>query len=86
MAEEDKETEEDEDINIDLGKIKKFFKNIFKEDKEAEKKEVKPVEKKEESKKEEKIESALKMLQDGLNVDMICKYTGLSVDEIEKLK
>jgi len=41
MAEEDKETEEDEDINIDLGKIKKFFKNIFKEDKEAEKKEVK---------------------------------------------
>ncbi|MAG08643.1 hypothetical protein CMO89_04165 [Candidatus Woesearchaeota archaeon] len=41
MAEEDKETEEDENIDIDFSKIKKFFKNLFKEDKEEEKKELK---------------------------------------------
>ena len=35
--------------------------------------------------KAEKIESARKMLQDGLSVEVISKYSGLSLDEIEKL-
>ena len=35
--------------------------------------------------KAEKIESAKKMLQDGLSIDVVSKYSGLSVDEIEKL-
>ena len=35
--------------------------------------------------KAEKIESARKMLQDGLSVDVVSKYSGLSADEIEKL-
>ena len=32
-----------------------------------------------------KIESAKKMLEDNLDVNTISKYTGLSVDEIEKM-
>ena len=35
--------------------------------------------------KAEKIESAKKMLQDGLSIDVVSKYSGLSLDEIEKL-
>ena len=31
------------------------------------------------------IETAKKMLQDGLNVNSIAKYTGLSINEIEEL-
>jgi hypothetical protein len=41
MVEEDKEKEDDEELDIDFSKIKKFFKNLFKEDKEEEKKELK---------------------------------------------
>jgi len=33
-----------------------------------------------------KIETALKMLEDGMPVDVICKYTGLSREQIEQLK
>ena len=32
-----------------------------------------------------KIENAKKMLEDNLDVNTICKYTGLSIDEIEKM-
>ena len=34
----------------------------------------------------EKIESARKMLSDGLPIELIAKYSGLSIEEIEKLK
>jgi len=33
-----------------------------------------------------KIESARKMLIDGLPIDMVAKYSGLSIEEIKKLK
>ena len=36
-------------------------------------------------KKAEKIESARKMLQDGLSVEVVSKYSGLSFEEVEKL-
>ena len=36
--------------------------------------------------KKAKIESARKMLIDGLPVDMVVKYSGLSIEEIETLK
>ena len=36
-------------------------------------------------KKAEKIESAKKMLQDGLSVEVVSKYSGLSFEEVEKL-
>lgn len=39
----------------------------------------------EEGKIETKIETAKKMLLDGMPVDLILKYTGLSKEEIEKL-
>ena len=35
--------------------------------------------------KAEKIESAKKMLQDGLSVEVVSKYSGLSFEEVEKL-
>ena len=35
--------------------------------------------------KAEKIESARKMLQDGLSVEVVSKYSGLSFEEVEKL-
>ena len=35
---------------------------------------------------EEKTEIALKMLNDGMSVDMVSKYTGLSKEQTEKLK
>jgi predicted transposase/invertase (TIGR01784 family) len=38
-----------------------------------------------EGKKEEKIETARKMLADGLPIETISKYTGLTTKEIEKL-
>ena len=34
----------------------------------------------------EKRESAGRMLEDGLTVDIVAKYTGLSIEEIEKIK
>lgn len=37
-------------------------------------------------KEEEKIETAEKMLEDGLPIKMIAKYTGLDISEIEELK
>ena len=40
---------------------------------------------KREGKKEEKIETAGKMLSDGLPIETISKYTGLGTEEIEKL-
>ena len=39
-----------------------------------------------EGEKKAKIESARKMLIDGLPVDMVVKYSGLSIEEIETLK
>ena len=39
-----------------------------------------------EGKTEEKIETALKMIADGMAMDIICKYTGLSKQQIEQLK
>ena len=35
---------------------------------------------------EEKIETAKKMLEDGLDAGLISRYTGLSIDEIQKLQ
>ena len=40
---------------------------------------------KKEAKEEEKIETAFKMKSDGMPIDLISKYTGLSPDEIAKL-
>ena len=39
-----------------------------------------------EGEKKAKIESARKMLIDGLPIDMVVKYSGLSIEEIETLK
>jgi predicted transposase/invertase (TIGR01784 family) len=39
-----------------------------------------------EGKVEEKLETALKMLKDGMSVDVIKKYTGLHKEQIEQLK
>ena len=39
-----------------------------------------------EGKKENTLETAKKMLDDNLSIDMVSKYTGLSEDEIKKLK
>ena len=36
--------------------------------------------------KENKIETAKNMLEDNLDIKTICKYTGLSKEEVEKLK
>ena len=33
----------------------------------------------------EKIESAKKMLSDGLSIELVSKYSGLSLEEIERL-
>lgn len=41
---------------------------------------------KEEGKKEQKIEIAKNMLQENINIDVISKVTGLSLEEIESLK
>jgi len=38
-----------------------------------------------EGKVEEKNETALKMLEDGMSIETICKYTGLSQEQIEQL-
>ena len=38
-----------------------------------------------EGKAEEKNETALKMLEDGMTIETICKYTGLSQEQIEQL-
>ena len=40
----------------------------------------------EKEKKAEKIESAKKMLSDGLSIELVSKYSGLSVEEIKKLQ
>lgn len=40
---------------------------------------------KKEAKEEEKIETASKMKSDGMPIDLIARYTGLSPDEIAKL-
>jgi len=40
----------------------------------------------EKGEKKAKIESARKMLIDGLPIDMVAKYSGLSIDEVEKLR
>ena len=40
----------------------------------------------EEGKTEERIEIAKKMLKEGLSVDLICRTTGLSEEEVLKLK
>lgn len=40
----------------------------------------------EEGRLKEKIETAKKMLEDGLDADLICRYTGLSIEEIQKLQ
>ena len=42
-------------------------------------------EKAEKEKKAEKIESAKKMLSDGLSAELVSKYSGLSLEEIERL-
>ena len=39
-----------------------------------------------EGKLEGKIETAKKMLKDNLDIEMIIKYSGLTIDEIEKIK
>ena len=39
-----------------------------------------------EGREKEKIETAKKMLEDGLDADLICRYTGLSIEEIQKLQ
>ena len=39
-----------------------------------------------EGEKKAKIESARKMLIDGLPIDMVAKYSGLSLEEVEDLK
>ncbi len=36
--------------------------------------------------KQRNIETVKKMLNDGLKVDLISKYTGLSIEQIEQLK
>ena len=41
---------------------------------------------KEEGKTEERLEIAKKMLKEGLSVDLICRTTGLSEEEVLKLK
>ena len=38
-----------------------------------------------EGKAEEKIETALKMLEDGMSLENICKYTELSKEQIKQL-
>ena len=40
---------------------------------------------KKEAKAEEKIETARKMKSDGMSAELISKYTGLTIDEIETL-
>ena len=40
---------------------------------------------KNEAMKENTLETAKKMLDDNLSIDMVSKYTGLSEDEIKKL-
>jgi len=40
----------------------------------------------EKGEKKAKIESARKMLIDGLSIDMVAKYSGLSLEEVENLK
>ena len=39
-----------------------------------------------EGREKEKIETAKKMLEDGLDAGLICRYTGLPIDEIQKLQ
>ena len=39
----------------------------------------------EKGEKNAKVEAAKKMLQDGLSVDLVAKYSGLPVKDIEKL-
>lgn len=51
--------------------------------KEAEKRERQA---KEEGRVEEKLEIAKKMLEEGLSVEFIHKFTGLPLEEIEKLR
>jgi len=35
---------------------------------------------------EEKMEIAVNLLKDGMSIENVCKYTGLSKQQIEKLK
>ncbi|MBR5955411.1 MAG: hypothetical protein IK022_02565 [Bacteroidales bacterium] len=39
-----------------------------------------------EGREKEKIETAKKMLEDGLDAGLICRYTGLSIEKIQKLQ
>lgn len=57
-------------LSFDDTSIAKYFKNLGIE----------------EGKKEEKRALALKMLKDGLDLSLIAKYTGLSLEEIQRLQ
>ena len=41
---------------------------------------------KKEGRAEEAVTIALKMLNDGIAIDIVCKYTGLTGQQVEKLK
>ena len=41
---------------------------------------------KEEGEKNAKIEAAKKMLQDGLSIELVTKYSGLSIQELSEMK
>ena len=68
--------------NLEKEQIEEYCHKIALEDAEERGKELGLSE----GKQSEKIEIARKMLEDNIEISFISKYSGLSIDEIEKLK
>ena len=63
---------------FDDKKLKEYKKNMY--DEKRRRSEIKG------ERREEKIQIATAMLADGVNADLVCKYTGLTLEEVQALQ
>ena len=63
---------------FDDKKLKEYKKNMY--DEKRRRSEIKG------ERREEKIQIATAMLADGVNADLVCKYTGLTLDKVKALQ
>ncbi len=63
---------------FDDKKLKEYKKNMY--DEKRRRSEIKG------ERREEKIQIATAMLADGVNADLVCKYTGLTLEEVKALQ